>query len=203
MAVAGWIPLDAAGVSFHLEKRGDDVFLQLSEVEIARIARFGAPRHYKSGELLFEAGERRAGMFVILRGRVTVSERNGLGRSRLLISQGRGQFLAEVAQLSGQRSLVDGHAENDVEALLVPPEQLRALLVAEADIGDRILRALILRRIGLVESDVSGAMLIGSPGDPDILWVSNFLERNTRITCRRFDGRSGPRDSHAIREVSR
>ena len=41
--------------------------------------------------------------------------------------QGPGQFLAEIAQLSGRPALVDGHADEEVEALLVPPEQLRAL----------------------------------------------------------------------------
>ena len=41
--------------------------------------------------------------------------------------------------------------EDDVEALLVPPEQLRALIIAEADLGERIVRALILRRVALIE----------------------------------------------------
>src|SRR5262249_27690746 len=56
------------------------------------------------------------------------------------------QFLAEVGQLSGRPALVDGHADGDVETLLIPPDKLRALLVAEADLGERIMRALILRR---------------------------------------------------------
>ena len=34
----------------------------------------------------------------------------------------------------------------------MPPEQLRALIIAEADLGERIVRALILRRVGLIEA---------------------------------------------------
>ena len=41
-------------------------------------------------------------------------------------------------------------AEGDVETLVIPPDQLRALLVAEADLGERIMRALILRRVALI-----------------------------------------------------
>ena len=68
-----------------------------------------------------------------------------------MVEQGPGQFLAEVGTLSGQPALVDGHAEGEVEALLIPPENLRALLIAEAELGERIMRALILRRVALIE----------------------------------------------------
>ena len=65
--------------------------------------------------------------------------------------QGAGQFLAEVGQLSSRAALVDATAEGDVETLLIPTEGLRSLLVAEADLGERIMRALILRRVALLE----------------------------------------------------
>ncbi len=80
-------------------------------------------------------------MFVVLRGIVAITQRDGLGRVVPIERQGPGQFLAEVAQLSGRPALVDGHAEDDVETLLVPPDQLRALIIAEADLGERMVRA--------------------------------------------------------------
>ena len=83
-----------------------------------------------------------------------------------------------MAQLSGRHALVDAHAEEDVETLLVPPEQLRALIIAEADLGERIVRALILRRVGLIESGASGPVLIGEPQSPDVLRLQTFLKRN-------------------------
>ena len=59
--------------------------------------------------------------------------------------------MGELAQLSRRPSLVDAYALTDVEAVVVPPDRLRALLVAEAELGERIMRALILRRVGLIE----------------------------------------------------
>ena len=98
--------------------------------------------------------------------------------SRPIIDQGPGQFLAEIGQLSGRVALVDGHAEGDVETLLIPPDQLRALLVAEAELGERIMRALILRRVNLIQGGVGGPVLIGPASLGDTARLQNFLARN-------------------------
>ena len=45
-------------------------------------------------------------------------------------------------------ALVDGHAEEDVETLLVAPGQLRALITAEVDLGERLVRALLFAPLG-------------------------------------------------------
>lgn len=153
-------------------------FPTLSDTEIARIARFGTVQQFARGERLFTAGETGPGMFVLLKGVVSVTQRDGLGHVVPIVRQGPGEFLAEVGQLSGRPALVDGHADEDVEALVVPPAQLRALLVAEADLGERITRALILRRVALIESGASGPVLIGKPESPDMARLENFLRRN-------------------------
>ena len=78
-------------------------------------------------------------------GAVALMAHEGLGRITPIVELGPGHFTAEVGQLSSQPSLVDAQAVTDVQALLVPPEKLRALVVAEAEVGERIMRALILR----------------------------------------------------------
>jgi thioredoxin reductase (NADPH) len=161
-----------------LASRRHQMFPVLTEAEIARIRRFGGVRRYERGARLFAAGQPSPGMFVVLKGVVAISQRDGLGHVVPIASQGPGHFLAEVSQLSGRHALVDGYAEEDAETLLVPPEQLRALIVAEADLGERILRALILRRVGLIEAGASGPALIGEPQSPDVLRLQTFLKRN-------------------------
>ena len=158
--------------------RQHQMFPVLTEPEIARIRRFGQVRRYERGARLFAAGEPSPGMFVVLKGVVVISQRDGLGHVVPIASQGRGQFLAEVSQLSGRHALVDGYAEEDVETLLVPSEQLRALIIAEADLGERIVRALILRRVGLIEAGASGPVLVGEPQSPGVLRLQTFLKRN-------------------------
>src|SRR4029453_6601331 len=88
-----------------------------------------------------------------------------------------GNFMGELAQLSGRPYLVDEKALTDVEAVAIPPDRLRALLIAEADVGERIMRALILRRVGLIEAG-AGPIVIGDEGNADVLRLINFLRRN-------------------------
>ncbi|MFO1313371.1 MAG: FAD-dependent oxidoreductase [Burkholderiales bacterium] len=154
------------------------MFPRLTQREIARIMRFGTARHYARGDRLLAAGEPAPGMFVILSGAVTLSQRDGLGHVVPLPPRGAGHFVAEVATLTGRHALVDVDAREDVEALLIPPEQLRALIIAEADLGERIVRALILRRVGLLSNHASGPVLIGDPQSPTMLRLQNFLGRN-------------------------
>ncbi len=80
--------------------------------------------------------------------------------------------------LSGHVSLVDARAEGEVEALVISPEGLRRLLIAEAELGERIMRALILRRVSLIESGVGGVVIISSSFSGDVARIQSFLTRN-------------------------
>jgi len=162
----------------ELLSRRHQMFPVLTDVEIDRIRRFGTVQHFGHGARLMAVGKPGPGMFVVLKGVVAITQRDGLGHVLPIVNQDHGHFLAEVGTLSGRPSLVDGHAQGEVEALLVAPGQLRALIIAEADLGERLVRALILRRVALIESGASGPVLIGQPGSSDVLRLQNFLRRN-------------------------
>jgi thioredoxin reductase (NADPH) len=159
-------------------QRFEQTFPALTAPEIARMRHFGDIRTFKSGECLFKTGKPGPGMFVVLSGHVIITQRDGLGHVTPVIEQGPGQFLADVGQLSGRVALVDGHADGDVETLLIPPDRLRALLMAEAELGERIMRALILRRVNLIQGGVGGPVLIGPSNSPAVAGLQNFLTRN-------------------------
>ncbi len=65
-----------------------------------------------------------------------------------------------------------------MEALLIPSDAVRALLIAEADLGERLTRAMILRRVSLIQSGVGGPVLIGSPSSSGMVRLQGFLTRN-------------------------
>lgn len=162
----------------ELLSRRHQMFPVLSDVDIARIRRFGTAQDFRRGDLLCAAGGPGPGMFVVLGGMLIISQRDGLGHVVPIVRQGRGQFTAEVGTLSGRPALVDVHAVEDTQILLVPPGQLRALIIAEADLGERLVRALILRRVGLIEARHSGPVLIGRPQSHAVLHLQSFLARN-------------------------
>jgi thioredoxin reductase (NADPH) len=158
--------------------RYDQTFPTLALSDIERLRRFGTVRRYADGERLVEAGKVSPGMFVLLSGHVAVTQRDGLGHVSPLIEEGPGQFVGEIGQLSNRPAFVDVHAEGDVEALVIPSDQIRALLVAEADLGERIIRAMILRRVGLIQAGRTGPVLIGPATMADVIRLQGFLTRN-------------------------
>ncbi|MFT4439186.1 FAD-dependent oxidoreductase [Caballeronia sp. 15715] len=149
----------------------------LSDGEIERMRRFGTLQTYHAGEQLLQSGMPMPGMFVLLKGRVSITRRDGLGRVSEVIEQQPRRFVAEIGQLSGRPSLVDAHAVDDLTVILIPPERLRALLVAEAELGERIMRSLILRRVSLIERG-TGPILLGKSDDARLILLQGFLRRN-------------------------
>jgi thioredoxin reductase (NADPH) len=161
-----------------IDSRREQMFPKLDPKEIDRLRRYGEIRRYAAGEALFVTGEIAPGMFVLIKGSVRVMRRDPLGHSAPIVEQGPGEFVAEVGQLSGQPALVDVHAIDQVEVLLIPPENLRALMIAEPELGERIMGALILRRIALLEAGAGGPILIGAESSPDVVRLQGFLARN-------------------------
>jgi thioredoxin reductase (NADPH) len=175
-ALAAALPFDAPGGI--LEMRRHQAFPVLTDAEIKRMQRFGNVQQFRHGERLFEAGRTAFGMHVVLKGKVAISRYNGLGESSMIVVYGPGQFSAEVSQLSGRPALANGDAVGDVETLVISSESLRALLVAEAELGERIVRALILRRVALIEDHSVGPVLIGAPSHPRLHHLQSWLTSN-------------------------
>jgi thioredoxin reductase (NADPH) len=163
-----------------LTSRFQQMFPILSQAEIDRARQFGEVRRFRPGDMLCRAGRPSPGMIVILSGRADVVGRDALGRPFPLAEFARligatvediqvvpGRMLDDLGQLSGGPSVADVQAVDDVEALVVPAERIRALLVAEAELGERLLRSLILRRVALIEMGFGGPVLIGPLKLPD------------------------------------
>jgi thioredoxin reductase (NADPH) len=154
------------------------LFLVLEPSEIERVRRFAEHRHYVAGEALFRIGETGHGLFVVLSGKVDLVRQDELGNSKPFLSFGPGGVIGEMAQLSGRPVMVDGFAQGPVDTLVIPPDRLRALLIAEAELGERIMDALILRRVGMIEKGTGGPVIVGSAESGDVLRLKGFLTRN-------------------------
>jgi thioredoxin reductase (NADPH) len=154
------------------------MFPVLEPLEIERVRRFGKVRSYGAGEALAKVGEKGHGLAVILAGTVEITQHDESGRRELIVTHRAGAFMGELAQLAGRPALVDAYAQTAVDALIIPPEQLRALLIAEAELGERVMRALILRRVGLIERGAGGPVIVGRAENGDVLRLQSFLQRN-------------------------
>jgi thioredoxin reductase (NADPH) len=160
-----------------LERRRDQMLPELDPLEIERMRRFGEARTFAQDEVIVTAGQVGPGLVVVLSGELDII-RHESSRQSLIVTHGPGQFMGELAQLAGRPSLADAIARKPVEAPIIPPERLRALSIAEAELGERIMRALILRRVGLLETGAGGPIIVGRAENGDVLRLQGFLRHN-------------------------
>lgn len=160
------------------QSRRHQMYPRLAELDMARLQRFGVPRSFAPGERLLSVGVAHPGLLLVRSGAVEVTQRDGMGHRTPATRHECGHFLGELAAMSGRPSLVDATAVEPTEAVLLSPSQLRALIIAEADLGERLVRAMILRRVALIEAGASGPVLIGHPGAAGLLRLQHFLHSN-------------------------
>lgn len=164
-----------------IESRGHQMFpvLGAGQVETARRFASGPEWRFAPGEIVFGAGQREAPAWLVLKGTMDVVRRDGLGRETAIVSYGPGQFSGEISQLAGRESLAAGRAGADgCTALPFDAPHVRALMIGSAELGEIVMRAFILRRVGLIEDGGAGSVLVGDPGSPDVVRLQGFLGRN-------------------------
>ncbi|HZZ31458.1 MAG TPA: FAD-dependent oxidoreductase [Phenylobacterium sp.] len=164
-----------------LETRQAQMFpvLDAAQVEAARRFASGPAREFAPRELIYDVGERNVPSWLLLEGAIEITHHDGLGHQHPIAVEHAGQFTGEVSQLGGRGTLSAARAGPDgAVALPFDAAHLRALLIGAAELGEMIMRALILRRIGLLEEGSAGVILVGPPDNPDLVRLQEFLSRN-------------------------
>lgn len=126
----------------------------------------------------FEAGQARPAILFILAGQLLLRRHDGLGVNEPLALLGPGQFSGEEGQLAGRPAMEDGSAVGELEVLALSSDALRTLLIAQAELGERIVRALILRRVSLMQKNSGGPVIVAPHGHPGIRDLERFLAAN-------------------------
>jgi thioredoxin reductase (NADPH) len=159
--------------------RHHQIFPRLNESQLAVLTRYGERRQLKAGDILFSEGDRHVPMFAIVAG--TIEAWRGTGDSRHLLGEhGPGAFTGEVGTLAGRGAVATLRATSDCEVILIDEESLRALVVAEAELSETIMRAFILRRVAFIQDEYGGLIVIGSSASWKTLVLRHFLSRNAQ-----------------------
>jgi thioredoxin reductase (NADPH) len=164
-----------------IETRSHQMFPVLDFAQIASAKRFanGEARHFKPAEVVYDVGELFAPAWLVIEGEIDVVRRDGLDHEAAVTTHGAGQLTGELSQLSGRPSIARGRAGAlGCVALPFDAAHLRALVVGSAEVGEVIMRAFILRRVALIQDGGSGTVLVGAPGNPDLVRLQGFLTRN-------------------------
>jgi len=164
-----------------LGARDQQMFPVLNAEQLQTAKRFasGPPRVFAAGEQVYAIGEHGVAAWLVLEGTIDVVRRDGLSHEAPITTHGPGQLTGEVNQLAGRPTIAGGTAgPQGCTALPFDPAHLRALMVGSADVGEIVMRALILRRVGLIEQGSGGTVIVGLPDSPDVVRLQGFLTRS-------------------------
>src|SRR5712692_3430533 len=167
----------APPVPLTLSARIDQMFPMLTPAQIARIAVHGRVRPVRRGEVLVEVGDHVVPFFVVTGGEVEIVRPSGTTEEPVAV-HGPGHFTGEINMLSGRRALVRARVSESGEVIELDREHMLALVQTDAEIGEILMRAFILRRVELIAHGLGDVVLIGSSHCSGTLRVKEFLTRN-------------------------
>jgi thioredoxin reductase (NADPH) len=157
--------------------RLDQMFPTLTATQIARVSAYGSARPVRSGEVLFEAGHQVAPFFIVKAGRIEIARPEASSATPITVL-GPGQFTGEANLLSGRRSLVRVQALEPSEVAELTRAQLLSFVQTDAELGEILMRAFLLRRVELIARGLGDVALIGSSHSPGTFRIKEFLTRN-------------------------
>jgi len=134
-------------------------------------------RAMERGEVRYEQGDSAAPFFFVVSGELEVV-RPLVTVETLVTVHGPGQFTGEVGTLSGHRTLFRVRSTKPGKVIELDRQDMRALIQSDAELGEILTRAFILRRVELVASGLGDIVLIGSMHSADTLRIKEFLMRN-------------------------
>ncbi|MBD8903517.1 cation tolerance protein CutA, partial [Methylobacterium bullatum] len=183
------------------ESDGDDrtaqTFPRLGAEMESRVAGYGMEQTLPAGTLIFARGQRRVDFFLVLAGRIEMFETDHEGAARVFVVHTEGQFTGELDLFNDREILVSGRTVVETRVVRIDRAAFRRLVTAEPDIGEIIMRAFILRRVGLIRHGRGGVVLIGPGHQRETLRLERFLVRNA-YPHRILDTASDPASRNAL-----
>src|ERR671926_477142 len=155
----------------------EKIFPKLTPAQVSRIAARGHMRSMEGGEVLYEQGYSAPPFFVVVSGELEVV-RPSVPVETLVTTYESGQFTGEVGTLSGRPSLFRVRATKPGKVVELNRQQMLALVQTDAELGQILMRAFILRRVELIAAGVGDIVLVGSTYSASTLRIKEFLMRN-------------------------
>jgi thioredoxin reductase (NADPH) len=152
-------------------------FPRLSPKEIDELRPRGTVLPTREGQVLWKEGDRNLPFFVVLEGEIEIVAHSH-GEEKLVTVHGPGEFTGDVDLLTGRMSLVTGRVRKAGEVLRLESGALRRVLAELPELGEKMLRAFLMRRTLLIDKGFEGIKIIGSRYDPKTHAVAEFCTRN-------------------------
>src|ERR671928_58625 len=153
------------------------LFPRLTPEQIEYLAEIGTQLTFARGDLVFEHGQRDTPLYVVRSGALDIIDHAPEG-DRYFTQCRPGTFSADISMFTGEPTLAAGYAAEPTTLVALAPEDLRRVVATTAELGDLLLRTMIVRREWLQGRGLGQQRLIGSRWSGESFAVRELLERN-------------------------
>ena len=158
--------------------REAQTFPHLGPEMIDRVARYGSEEHFAAGAPVFSRGDRSVDFFVVLEGSIEIFDVDEHDQPQVFAILRERQFAGELDLFNERQVLVSARAGEASVLLRVRRADFRRMVSTESDIGEIVMRAFILRRVGLIRHVHGGVVVVGPAHSADTMRLVQFLSRN-------------------------
>ena len=158
--------------------REAQTFPVVSEEMVARMARYGSEERFEARAPVFSRGDRSVDFFIVVEGSIEIFDIDEHDQPQVFVVLRARQFAGELDLFNDRSVLVSGRAGEDSRIVRVRRADFRRMVTAEPDIGEIVMRAFILRRVGLIRHVHGGVIVVGPAHTADTLRLQQFLSRN-------------------------
>ena len=164
-------------VEDFLDPDDPTLFPRLTPSQIDYLGEIGTHQSFAAGEEVFEHGGRETPLYVVQSGALDIIERRPEG-DRYFTQCRPGTFAADISMFTGEPTLAAGFAAGPTSLVALPPEDVRKVVATAAELGDLLLRTMVVRREWLQGRGLGQQRLIGSRFSSEAFTVRDLLERN-------------------------
>jgi CRP-like cAMP-binding protein len=129
--------------------RSMDLFAELGDEELVKIARLLKEHKVAENEVIFTQGETGDGLYMVLQGRVRIATTDNFGRERVLAFYGPGEFFGDMAVLTGAPRSATASASTNLRLLQLRKDDFDALVATNVAIMRGMLRVMVERQTAM------------------------------------------------------
>lgn len=129
--------------------KSSDLFADLPEPELTRLARVLKEHKFAENELIFSQGDPGDSLYIILNGRVRIATTDTFGRERVLAFYGSGEFFGDMAVLTGAPRSATATASTDLRLLQLRKDDFDMLVATSVGMMRGMLRTMVERQSAL------------------------------------------------------
>ena len=146
--------------------RSMDLFAELEDDELGKIARLLKEFKVAENDLIFNQGEPGDALYIVLQGRVRIATTDNFGRERVLAFYGPGEFFGDMAVLTGAPRSATATASSDARLLQLRKDDFDVLVATNVGVMRGMMRVMVERQaalntrlsqeVGATQGDVRG-----------------------------------------------